>query len=269
MSSRFIQVLILAGLTAMVLVVIGLAILIGQTDLFASSRSRSESTAVVVSWRTPLPTFTPTATAQPATFTPTLTPSPLPTATFLPTETPAPTETPTATPLPPQAKLPATVPPPPPASPTPERPTVDFVVVQQRMRTNAENTIGGKVINGCGLDHTIYVQVIDAAGNPLTGVIVGDTYKNVREASGGAGPGRLKIELWSNTMALEVQGDIAGTPYTSQQTVPLSTRDEDIPAEWLLQGGYCGSIADCQLRQQTNGLCRGHYSYDVTFQRTW
>jgi len=83
------------------------------------------------------------------------------------------------------------------------------------------------------------------------------------------GPGRLKIELWSNTMALEVQGDASGAAYTSEQTLPLSTRDEDIPTEWLFQGGYCGSMEECRLRQQTNGLCRGHYSYDVTFQRTW
>lgn len=137
------------------------------------------------------------------------------------------------------------------------------------MRSNAENIQGGKTINNCGLDHTIYILVVDAAGNPLTGVIVGDTYHNVRTASGADGPGRLKIELWSNTMAMEVQGNIDGTPYTSEQTLPLSTRDEDIPAEWLLEGGYCGSIDECRLRQQTNGLCRGHYSYDVTFQRTW
>jgi hypothetical protein len=146
---------------------------------------------------------------------------------------------------------------------------VDFVVVQQRMRSNEENSVLGKVANNCGGDHTIYVLVVDAAGNPLPDVIVGDTYKNVRSVSGANGPGRLKIELWSNTMALEVQANINGTPYTSQPTVPLSTRDEDIPAEWLLAGGYCGSLAECQLRQQTNGLCRGHYSYDVTFQRTW
>jgi hypothetical protein len=137
------------------------------------------------------------------------------------------------------------------------------------MRTNEENSWDGKVANNCGGDHTIYVQVVDAAGQPLTGVLVGDTYHNVRASSGMAGPGRLEIELWSNTMSLEVQGNIDGTPYTSQQTLPLSTRDEDIPAEWLFAGGYCGPIADCQLRQQTNGLCRGHYSYDVVFQRTW
>ncbi len=143
------------------------------------------------------------------------------------------------------------------------------MVYHQRMRTNEENSWDGKVANNCGGDHTIYVQVVDATGQPLPDVIVGDTYDNVRAATGTAGPGKLQIQLWSNTMSLEVQGHIDGTVYTSEQTLPLSTRDEDIPAEWLLAGGYCESIANCQLRQQTNGLCRGHYSYDVVFQRTW
>ena len=137
------------------------------------------------------------------------------------------------------------------------------------MRTNEENSWDGKVANNCGGDHTIYVQVVDPAGQPLTGVIVGDTYRNVRSATGTAGPGKLQIQLWSNTMALEVQGHIDGTAYTSEATVPLSTRDEDIPTEWLFAGGYCESMANCELRQQTNGLCRGHYSYDVVFKRTW
>jgi hypothetical protein len=137
------------------------------------------------------------------------------------------------------------------------------------MRSNEENSWDGKVANNCGGDHTIYVQIIDAAGQPLADVLVGDTYDNVRAVSGTAGPGRLAIKLWSNTMALEVKRNIDGMPYTSEQTLPLSTKDEDIPTEWLFAGGYCESMANCQLRQQTNGLCRGHYSYDVVFQRTW
>jgi hypothetical protein len=119
------------------------------------------------------------------------------------------------------------------------------------MRTNEENSVLGKVANNCGGDHTIYVQVLDAENQPLTGVIVGDTYKNVRAASGSSGLGQLKIDLWSNTMSLEVQGHIDGTPYTSEQTVPLSTRDEDIPAEWLFAGSYAATAAP--LRNVNSG----------------
>ncbi len=255
-----IAIIVLAFFTAAVLVV-------AVPDWLPSTAQEPTKIPEVITWATPLPTFTNTPFPPSPTLTLTLSPSstptevlPSPTSTF--PAAPSATSTPTPSPSP--------SPPPPPAdSPTPTRPPVDFVVVHQRMRTNEENSWDGKVANNCGGDHTIYAQVIDAAGQPLTGVIVGDTYHNVRSSSGTAGPGRLEIKLWSNTMALEVQGHIDGTPYTSEQTVPLSTRDEDIPAEWLFAGGYCEAIANCQLRQQTNGLCRGHYSYDVTFQRTW
>ncbi len=263
------QILILGGLTLVVLVVIALAILSMEPAWLPLPEFTAEEEAIIHLFTpTPVPTFTLTPSPVPPTFTPTLTPPP--TATV--TSTPAPTNTPetliapTDTPLPPPANSPTVTPPEP---PPPAQSTVDFVVVKQRMRTNEENSVLGKVANNCGGDHSIYVQVLDAAGQPLTGVIIGDTYKNVRAASGSNGLGGLRIDLWSNTMSLEVQGNIDGTTYISEQTLPLSTRDEDIPAEWLFAGGYCGSLAECQLRQKTNGLCRGHYSYDVTFQRTW
>jgi hypothetical protein len=271
MPSRLVQILILGGLIVVVLAVIVLAVWsVEPAWLPLPELAAREEAIITLAQPTPVPTFTLTPSPVPPTFTPTSTPTSTPTLT--PTLTPNPTNTPeslveaspTPPPPPPPISSPAPAEPPPPA-----QPAVDFVVVQQRMRTNEENSVLGKVANNCGGDHSIYVLVVDAAGQPLTGVIVGDTYKNVRAASGSAGLGKLKIDLWSNTMSLEVQGNIDGSPYTSEQTLPLSTRDEDIPAEWLFAGGYCGSIADCQLRQKTNGLCRGHYSYDVTFQRTW
>lgn len=269
MPLRLVQLLILGGLIVVVLAVIVLAVWsVEPAWLPLPELGAKEEASVILAQPTPVPTFTLTPSPVPPTFTPTSTPTATPT--FTPTQPPTPTNTaeplvePTATPPPPP-----TSPPTPAEAPTPAPPAVDFVVVQQRMRTNEENSALGKVANNCGGDHSIYVLVVDAAGQPLTGVIVGDTYKNVRAASGSAGLGKLRIDLWSNTMSLEVQDNIDGTPYSSEQTLPLSTRDEDIPAEWLFAGGYCGSIADCQLRQKTNGLCRGHYSYDVTFQRTW
>ena len=257
------QVVVIGFLAIVALACLTAAALVATNPTWLSTLVQAPTpTPELVSWATPLPTFTNTPTLVRPTLTPTASPTPTevpptPTPSASPTISPTPTATPVSIALPP-AEPPTATPPP-----------IDFVVIQQRMRTNEENSWEGKVANNCGGDHTIYVQVIDAAGQPLTGVIVGDTYHNVRAPSGTAGPGRLEIELWSNTMSLEVQGHIDGTPYTSQQTVPLSTRDEDIPADWLFAGGYCESIADCQLRQQTNGLCRGHYSYEVVFQRTW
>lgn len=269
MPSRVIQVLILGGLTLFVLMVIVVAVLsVEPAWLPLPDFAPQEEVMITLATPTPVPTFTATSSPIPPTFT--FTPTPQPTSTATPTQTPIPTQTPeppvvaTATPVPVPTNPPAPTEP-----PAPVQPGIDFVVAQQRMLSNEENSVLGKVANNCGGDHSIYVTVLDAAGQPLTGIIVGDTYKNVRAASGESGLGQLRIDLWSNTMSLEVQGNIDGTPYTSEQTVPLSTRDEDIPAEWLFAGGYCGSVADCQLRQKTNGLCRGHYSYDVKFQRTW
>lgn len=266
----FIKILIGGGLIALVLACLTAVAFVAARDRLPFFQSVIE-TPLAIAPVTPRPTFTPTPSPLP----PTETPTPLPptptataTATASPTQTPpVDEEVPTAPPplTETQPPLPPTTPPePPPSIP----PAVDFVVAQQRMRTNDENSWDGK-LGDCGADHTIYVTVVDAAGSPLEGVLVGDTYDNVRVSSGTAGLGKATIQLWSNTMALEVQQDIQGTTYTSEQTVPLSTKDEDIPTEWLFAGGYCASMEECAMRQQTNSLCRGHYSYDVVFQRTW
>ena len=272
MSARvFAQILILGGLVAIVLACLTAALFVAGPEWLSLARETVE-TPVAVQRFTPVPTFTPTTIPSPLapTFTPTLpppsaTPLPNPTATPPPTDvpppTPAPTQEPTATSIPPSTQ--------PPEPSSPPQSDIDFTVVQQRMRSNEENSVGGKIVNNCGADHTIYVTVLDAADNPLSDVIVGDTFDNVRAVAGSAGLGKLTIQLWSNTMTLVVQQGLDGTPYTSEQTLPLSTRDEDIPTVWLFEGGYCASMDECALRQQTNGLCRGHYSYDVTFQRTW
>ena len=280
MSPRtFIQILTIGSLLALVCACLTAAILVAEPAWLSLPGAATPIPKTVADQMTPRPTFTPTKDLPPATETPTPLPSAFPataTLTTLPPtntpvimDTPVVVEEPTATtgPLPTETALllpPTLAPDPPP----PSQAAVDFVVAQQRMRTNEENSWDGK-LGDCGADHTIYVTVVDAAGNPLEGVIIGDTYDNVRASSGTAGLGKLTIKLWSNTMALEVQQDIQGTLYTSEQTLPLSTRDEDIPVEWLFAGGYCASMAECEMRQQANGLCRGHYSYDVTFQRTW
>jgi hypothetical protein len=266
----FIQILIVGGLIAITLACFTAIIFVAGRDQLPFFQ-RVPETPVVAAQFTAQPTFTPTPTPLPATDTPTPlppTPTATATATALPTDTPVVVEeAPTAT-----SVSAETAPPPPPTTPpeppTPTQPAVDFVVAQQRMRTNDENSWDGR-LGDCGADHAIYITVVDAAGSPLEGVLVGDTYDNLRVASGTAGLGKATVQLWSNTMALEVQQDIQGTSYTSEASLPLSTKDEDIPTEWLFAGGYCASMEECAMRQQTNSLCRGHYSYDVTFQRTW
>jgi hypothetical protein len=200
----------------------------------------------------PLSTTTATSTSEPSQ-TPTTTPTVEPTLTLelSPTFTPASLAS-TPTPEPPPA------------------PAVDFVLRYVRLRTNEENSWDGTLGPGnCGSDHSIYVHVADAQENLLDGVLIGDKFGNFEVPTGVDGPGAVRILVWSATMELAVIGHQDGTRYTSQFTPPLSTLDEDIPLEWLQQAGFCESPDDCRWRVDNNQLCRGHYSYDVIFQRTW
>ena len=157
-------------------------------------------------------------------------------------------------------------------TPIPTVPPVDFVIVQQRLWTNEEN--GGASPNGsvtnCGYGHEIYVTVIDAAGNPLDGVVIGDIYNNPRQITGSIGPGRAQYLLYMNGYDLLVVEDTsAGRPVTSETSHVLSAKDEEIPIPWLMGAHYCATEGECVERVNTNNLCRGHYSYDIVFQRAW
>jgi hypothetical protein len=225
------------------------------------------SMAAALATATPQPTIT-----LPPTNTPTLPPasaeqeSGAEVAAAQPTEEPAPTDTPlpTDTPVPPTpVPAPPTNTPEPTPTPEPTKPAVDFVVAEAYLIRNP-------TYNTCPGAHQIFVTVVDAAGNPLDGVTVEDTYRAVPpHLSGDKGPGKLEYDLWNNGFSLEVTKKQDGSPAISEVTPKLSSWDEDIPNEWLVQANYCLDLADCQARKSNNQLCRGHYSYNVTFKRTY
>jgi len=212
---------------------------------------------------------TPMAEAtEPSESTATNTPQPEVTLPPEPTSTPEPLPTPTELPVAgPTLAPPAENPPPAPAPSEGE--SNDFTLRLVKMRTNDENSWDGVLNETCGSDHSIYVYVADAQENLLDGVLVGDRYGNFEVPTGVDGPGMVRVMVWSATMELSVVGHQDGTRYSSEFAGPLSTLDEDIPLDWLQQGGYCESPEDCRQRVETNQLCRGHYSYDVIFQRSW
>ncbi|MFN8458616.1 MAG: hypothetical protein U0401_28845 [Anaerolineae bacterium] len=148
---------------------------------------------------TATPTFTPSATATPSpTFTPSATPTftSTPTATPLPTATPTPTDTATITPTstPAETATPTPVPATPAPTETPQ-PAVDFRIASWRLWPLALNS-------GCAKGmHVIFIHVQDANGQPLDGIVLGDTWNNVEVTSGNKGLGRTEIDLWTNTMA--------------------------------------------------------------------
>jgi hypothetical protein len=157
-------------------------------------------------------------------------------------------------------------------TPTPTTPPVDFVVKSVRLWSNEENggvSPGGSVTN-CGYEHHIIITVLDAAGNLLDGVVLEDTYKTLRQITGSRGPGRAEYIFWGNGYRLLVIEDqSAGRPVTSETSPLMSPKDEEIPVPWLMEAHYCATEAECIERASKNLLCRGHYSYDLVFQRTW
>ncbi|MFN8457896.1 MAG: hypothetical protein U0401_25140 [Anaerolineae bacterium] len=96
-----------------------------------------------------------------------------------------------------------------PATPTPTetpKPAVDFRIASWRLWPLALNS-------GCAKGmHEIFIHVLDANGQPLDGVVLGDTWNNVEVTSGNKGPGRTEIDLWTNTMSIIVKRDAASNP---------------------------------------------------------
>jgi len=219
------------------------------------------------------PTLEPTATLPP-TETPTLMPTEPPVeiqaeteAEAPPTDTPVPTDTPippTDTPVPPTpVPAPPTNTPEPTATPEPTQPPVDFVVADAHLIRNPE-------YNTCPGAHQIFVTVVDVNGNPLDGVTIEDTFRAVPpHVSGEKGSGKLEYDLWDNGFSLEVTKKEDGSPATSEVTPKLSSWDEDIPDQWLVDANYCLDLADCAARKSSNQLCRGHYAYNVTFKKAY
>jgi hypothetical protein len=141
---------------------------------------------------------------------------------------------------------------------------VDFRIASWRLWPLALNS-------GCAKGmHVIFIHVLDVNGQPLDGVVLGDTWNNVEVTSGNKGPGRTEIDLWTNTMEITVKRDAAtGQPYTSEVSFPFSSFLTTIPDEQMIQAGYCANELECQWKRQNESYyCGGHYSWEVIFQKT-
>ena len=236
------------------------------------------STATAIPTETPIPTDTPP-------------PTPTPTNTRVvevvaeaevqaaaeeaveaePVEEPEPTET--STPIPAtNTPAPPTNTPEPTATPTPE---VDFIITKQRLLSKDEN-------GGCVGMHSIFVNVVDAAGNPIKGVQLADEWGAVNPGpvtghKGDDQPGLAVYDLYKNGYKIFVKNDpTAGRPVTSQISELLSSNDWEIGIPRLIEAGYCPDEGTCRVLwnsgvfgEGNNSLCWGHYSWDITFQRTW
>lgn len=225
------------------------------------------STASPVPTNTPLPTNTevPTDTPVPPTDTPVPTDTPLPTEVVAaPTEPPVSSDTPvppTSTPAPPtNTPRPAATntPAPPPNTP---KPKVDFVVKEIVAFPDPD-------IGPTGF-HNVYFTVVDAGGTPLDGIILEEVNNQptAQTVSGDKGPGRADFEMLASDYRFKVVGNTSGQSFASETTHVLSIAFGHWDPNDLIRGGMCTDEASC--RALGSGVYSFHFSYNVTFQRTW
>lgn len=268
MKSRF---LVLAGLIGL-LVLIGCSVnrggLAGMTPT-PTKTARPLFTATLTP--TPTPTMLP-ATDTPAPPTDAPTSEPVPTDTPVPpadtpTSEPAPAETsvlPTDTPNPPTATLapptntarpqPTNTPAPPTNTPKPQ---VDFRVKEIVAFEDGSLTVTGL--------HNIYFTVVDAGGAPLDGIMLEEVNNQSAEpvTTGDKGPGKTEFTMWAADYRFRVVGNTGGQAFASETTHVLSIVFEHAVWDDLIRGGICTDEAACRA------LGPMHFSYNVTFQRTW
>jgi hypothetical protein len=117
--------------------------------------------------------------------------------------------------------------------------------------------------------HSIFITVLDSAGNPLNDIVVGDSWNNVEVVTGSKGVGKAEINLWSNTMELLVKGDVQGQSYSSEVSFPFSSFMTTIPNDQMIAAGYCSNELECDWKRQNDSYyCGAHYSWEVIFQKT-
>lgn len=186
-----------------------------------------EVTPTFTPWPTetpiPTPTFTPTATpTNTPTPTPTFTPSPTPTFTPVPTNTPVPVRVAAQAPVAAVARAAAA------PAPAPV-PSVQFKLIEMRRLSACENR---------GM-HNIFVKVVDAAGNPVDGVLLIQTpagqIGNVldKAVSGSKGPGKAEFIMWKGAeYAVYISTD-GVNPASSDIAQPVHSNfaDEELCAD--------------------------------------
>lgn len=162
-----------------------------------------------------------------------------------------------------------------PAAPTPAPAPAgpDFRLVEKRLWDVYENGGGkdGPTVR-CGEKRELHVFVRDANGNPLNGVAV-QAQLGAREiiVTGAQGKGDGKAEfVLGGGQDVAVIRDVDGREVTSDVAYGLTTDPRAIPFEYLIAGQYCADEAACRAWIDSPfPPCYGHYSWSVTFQRSY
>jgi hypothetical protein len=113
--------------------------------------------------------------------------------------------------------------------------------------------------------HNIYFTVTDAGGAPLDGVILQDVANSpqAQVITGNKGPGKTEFTMWAADYRFKVAGNTGGQAFSSETTHVLSVLYGHAVWDDLVRGGICADEAACRA------LGPIHYSYNVTFRRSW
>ena len=106
---------------------------------------------------------------------------------------------------------------------------------------------------------------VDAGGQPLNNIILQEVNNQppVQVVTGDKGPGKTEFTMWAADYRFKVAGNTGGQAFSSETTHVLSVLFEHAVWEDLIAGGICTDVAACRA------LGSIHYSYNVTFRRTW
>jgi len=174
-----------------------------------------------------------------------------------------------APPPPPTAIPPTATPVEPTSTPAPAPSGVDFRLIERRIWGVEEN--GGRMVGdsvNCGDKQELHVIVLDAGGNRLNGVTVRGVYRNEFHVTGEKGPGLAQYDINVDGDDIVVARDVDGRDVSSDLAKGLTAKTYNISHADLMQGGFCRDAASCDSFIATNG-CFGHFSWTVTFQRTY
>lgn len=145
-------------------------------------------------------------------------------------------------------------------------PAAQYHVVGYRVIGYGENN--GGIFNNGG-QHIIFVNVIDADGNGISGAVVKNAINdNINIVTGPKGPGRAEFEMFWDPYKLYVASDPSG-PVTSQITNQMNTAYPHVPDIVGRLGPVEDELAICPTVDERCDppFFHAHWSYEVTFQK--
>ncbi|MFC2023832.1 hypothetical protein ACFLT5_03765 [Chloroflexota bacterium] len=111
----------------------------------------------------------------------------------------------------------------------------------------------------------VYFTALDASGAPIDGIILQETNNQPAEqlVSGEKGPGKAEFTLWDKAYKFKIVGNVEGQTFSSEETHMISILPDFAVWDDLIRGGICPDEDTCR------SMGKMHYSYILTYQRTW